>query len=248
MMGPPQSGTTLPPISTLPSPIQAYPPPSRNNSTYQQEQQQQYAQSPATASTSRAYSNSTSTTLSSTSTYSGTPHSQTASYQQEQQAYPPQRASYAQQSSYNTTGGGQTSSQGQEYPRSRRSLMNPEDTTTSNTSPARRFIPPALPPSYSHSSREPRSSKATNSHIASSNVTSAEPSDDEDGGIPDEGLVAPFSVLRVLADWAGTAGDARPETNGVCLIVSLLLFLAIFYLVSSCPSEARLETQKASSG
>jgi hypothetical protein len=65
--------------------------------------------------------------------------------------------------------------------------------------------------------------------LASSNVTSVESSDDEDGELPGEGLVAPFVVLRGLADWVGEAGDVRPETNGVSLsLIVSVYFLRIF--------------------
>lgn len=245
IMGPPQNGPSLPPISTLPSPVQtAYPAPSssssssRSNSVYQQ---QQYVQTPTTAgstsTSTRGYSSSTTTTLSSSSPYSGTPHPQggPSYHQQQQQAYPPQRGSY----SYDPTGAGPAgSSQGQEYARPRPIPMHHYDLpTTSNTSPLRRVIPPSSPTSYSHSSQShshsheheqqqhASSSKSLNPArraLAPSNVTSLESSDDEDGGeLPGEGLVAPFKVLRELADWAGA--DARPETNGVSFSLSLSL-------------------------
>lgn len=221
MMGPPQNEQRLPPISTLPSLVQPYPPSSRNNSAYQQ-QQRQYAQTPMTASTSRQYSSST---LSSGSSYSGTPQ---AAYQQ--QPYQHHRAPHGERTSYETSGG-QASNQGQEYARSRRLPMHHNDLpTTANTSPLRRVIPPS-PVAYSHSSLEHSSKPLTPARrdMGSSGVTPADSDDDEEIELTTEGLIAPFKVLRDLADWA--------DTNGVSLYGFLsfrfsFLFVSLLFLLN----------------
>lgn len=64
--------------------------------------------------------------------------------------------------------------------------------------------------------------------MGSSNVTSADSSDDDDGELPREGLVAPMAVLRDMADAAAAAAAGIQS-------VRLVHFFFLFWGFVSCP-------------
>ena len=139
---------------------------------------------------------------------------------------PPQTGRAAYQASYNAGTAQTGSSQGQGYTHSL-PMHHRGPPTTSNTSPLRRLIPP----SYSHPSHKQHSSRSTCRTLSmSSDATSADSSENEGGGLPREGLVAPFSVLHELADWA----DAGGERSEVSFSFGILRFPSVPGIRSPC--------------
>ena len=149
----------------------------------------------------------------------------------------PQSAAYQayshQQNSYNAGTAQPGSSLGQGHTRSL-PMHHCDPPTTSDTSTLRCLTPPFSPTSYSHPSHKQHSSRsititpARRALSVESDVTSVDPSESEDVGLPREWLVPPFRSLRELADWA----DAVDERNEVSFSFGVSLF---FYSWNSVP-------------